>query len=165
MPCLAPPRSIRAPRTGSSGGDAGALEVLVRRAVVALGQRGSLTGLALARRRAAPGDAAVQGAGLDLLLDEGRCSGDPFLHGPGDFSLRGDREIPPNVLEESPVRLGEIERILGQPLHGLLAMLEHGAPVFELDGRSYVRVDQVPNRPIVSSGILIHNGLVAGRLP
>src|SRR5438477_12502511 len=102
MPCLVPPRSIRAPRTGSSGGDAGALEVLVRRAVVTLGQRCSLTGLALARRRAAPRDAAILGARLDLLLDEGRRSGEPFLHGPDDFGLRDDRELPPHVPQGRP---------------------------------------------------------------
>ena len=51
-------------------GDLRALEVLVRRAVVALRQRRALARLALARRRLAAGDAAVERAGLDLLVDE-----------------------------------------------------------------------------------------------
>src|SRR5207237_6636051 len=42
---------------GGSGCDLAALEVLVRRAVVALGQRRALARLALARGRAAAGDA------------------------------------------------------------------------------------------------------------
>ena len=45
--------------------------MLVRRAVVALGQRRPLAGLAFARRRATPGDTAVERTRLDLLLDEG----------------------------------------------------------------------------------------------
>ena len=134
----------------------------MRGAVVALRQRGSLAGFALAGRRAAAGNPAVQRAGLDLLLDEGGRSSDPFLHGPGHLGLRRDREIPANVLEKSPVRLREVERILGQPLHGLLAVLEHGPPVLELNARRYVRVDQVPNRPVDSSGVLIHAGLKPG---
>src|SRR4051794_17284456 len=61
----------RAYRTRRSGCCLRPLEMLVRRAVVAFRQRRALAGLALARRRAAAGDAAVERAGLDLLLDEG----------------------------------------------------------------------------------------------
>ena len=64
------------------GREAGALEVLVRRAVVALGQRRPLAGLALARRRAAAGDAAVERAGLELLLDEADRRADAFAAPP-----------------------------------------------------------------------------------
>src|SRR4051794_13185461 len=46
------------------------LEVLVRRAVVAVGQRRALARLALPRRRPAARHAAVERAGLDLALDE-----------------------------------------------------------------------------------------------
>src|SRR5579872_6095132 len=49
-------------------------EVLMRRAVVAIGERRALARLALARRRAAACDAAVERARLDLLLDELRRS-------------------------------------------------------------------------------------------
>ena len=44
--------------------------MLVRRAVVAVRERRALARLALARRRVAARDAAVERAGLDLLLDE-----------------------------------------------------------------------------------------------
>src|SRR4051812_47591133 len=66
----------RAYRTDGSGSCLRALEMLVRRAVVALGERRPLAGLALAGRRAAAGDAAVERAGLDLLLDEADCGAD-----------------------------------------------------------------------------------------
>src|SRR5919204_2638048 len=59
-------------RPKRSGGDLAALEVLVRRAVVALGEGRALARLPLTGRRPAPRDAAVQRAGLDLLLDERR---------------------------------------------------------------------------------------------
>src|SRR6188472_1180704 len=47
-----------------------ALEMLVRRAVVAFRQRRALARLALAGRGPATGDTAVERSGLDLLLDE-----------------------------------------------------------------------------------------------
>ena len=50
----------------------GSLEVRMRGAVVPLGQRRPLARLALARRRSAARSTAVEGAGLDLLGDEGR---------------------------------------------------------------------------------------------
>src|SRR4051794_22558126 len=83
--------------------DFGALEVLVRRAVVALGQRRALARLALPRRRAAARDAAVERARFDLLLDERDRGSHALLHRPGDLRLRRDREVPPDVLEERPV--------------------------------------------------------------
>src|SRR5436190_22597293 len=64
-----------------------ALEMLVGRAVVALGQRGALTRLAFARGRAAAGDAAVECARLDLALDESDRRCDAFAHRPGDLRL------------------------------------------------------------------------------
>src|SRR3954452_21459923 len=85
---------------GRLGGDLRTLEVLVRRAVVALRQRGALARLALAGRRAAAGNAAVEPAGFDLLLDELDRRGDALRHGPGHLRLDGDREVPPDVLEE-----------------------------------------------------------------
>src|SRR6266550_2724968 len=57
-------------------------EVLVRRAVVALRQRRALARLALARRRAAACNAAVERAGFDLVLDELRGRAHALLHGP-----------------------------------------------------------------------------------
>src|SRR5207302_2610703 len=87
------------------------LEVLVRRAVVALRQRRALARLALPRRRAAAGDAAVERAGLDLLLDEVDRGVDTLRDGPGDLRLHGDREVAADVLEERLVRLREVMRI------------------------------------------------------
>src|SRR5690242_20868107 len=98
--------------------------MLVRRAVLALGQRRALAGLALAGRRAAAGDAAVERAGLDLLLDEAHRGADALAHGPGDLRLRGDREVAANVLEKRPIRLGEVLRVSGEPLHRLLARFQ-----------------------------------------
>src|SRR5207249_10555376 len=69
------------------------LEMLMRRAIIAVRQRRTLARLALARGRAATGDAAVEGAGLDLRLDERAGRADSFAHGPGDLRLRGDREV------------------------------------------------------------------------
>src|SRR5262249_4116191 len=51
-------------------GDFGALEVLVRRAVVPLGEGRALARLPFPRRRPAARDAAVERTCLDLLLDE-----------------------------------------------------------------------------------------------
>src|SRR6188472_2293391 len=76
-----------------SGGDGRVLEMLVRRAVVATGKRRALTGLALSRGRVAPCNPAVEEAGLDLLLDEGRRRADAFLDRPGDLRLCRDREV------------------------------------------------------------------------
>src|SRR4051812_28897714 len=105
--------------------------MLVRWAVVALRQRRGLGGLAPARRRPAAGDAAVERSGLDLALDERDRRGDALAHRPRNLRLAGDREVAPDVLEESPVGLGEVERVLGQALHRLLAGLEHLAPVLD----------------------------------
>src|SRR5262245_37522329 len=69
------------------------LEVLVRGAVVALGERRALARLALARGRPAAGDPAVEQPRLDLLLDEVDRGLHAFLHGPGDLRLRGDGEV------------------------------------------------------------------------
>ena len=104
-------RRESATREGS-GGDCVALEVLVRRAVVALGERRALARLPLAGRRAAPSDTAVESARLDLLLDVGGRGGDPLVDGPCDLGLAGDREVAADVLEEGAGRVREIERIL-----------------------------------------------------
>src|SRR4051812_4067820 len=91
------------------------LEMLVRRAEVALGQRRALARLALPGRRAAARDAAVERAGLDLLLDEGRRGVDAFLHDPRHLGLRRDREVATNVLEKGLIRLGEVLGVSCQP--------------------------------------------------
>src|SRR5204863_1869884 len=93
---------------GELGRDFGAFEMLMRRAVVALRKRRALARLALSRRRAAAGDAAVESSCFDLLFDEDRRRGYPFLHCPGDLRLHRDRKVAADVLEERPVRLGEI---------------------------------------------------------
>src|SRR4051794_256490 len=99
------------------GGDLGAIEVLVRRAVVAIRQRGALARLPLAGRRTAAGDAAVERALLDLVLDEPDRGVDAGGHGPRHLRLDGDREVAPDVLEEGLVRLGEVVRVSGEALH------------------------------------------------
>src|SRR5436190_9464732 len=91
-----------------------ALEMLVRGAVVAFGEWGALARLPLARRRAAPGDAAVEGPGLDLLLDESDRGLDALRHRPRDLRLHGDREVAADVLEKGTIRLREVVRIRGQ---------------------------------------------------
>src|SRR4051794_39560369 len=106
--------------------------MLVRGAVVPVGQRRSLARLALPRRRAAAGDPAVERAGLHLLLDERDRGADALLHRPRDLRLARDREIAADVLEEGLVRMGEVLRVAGEPLHRLLARREHGAAGLKL---------------------------------
>src|SRR5581483_10015075 len=125
---------------GSSGGGFG-LEVLVARAVVAVRERRPLTRLALARRRAAPGDAAVERTRLDLLLDELLRRVDALRHGPRHVRLARDREVAPDVLEERAVGLREVERVGREPLHRLLARLENGTARLDLRVAVGVRLD------------------------
>jgi hypothetical protein len=112
-----------------------AFEMLVRRAVVALRERSALAGLPLACRCPATGDTAVEGTGLQLLLDEADSCADAFLHCPGHLGLRGDREEAANVLEQGAIGLCEVVRVRGQPLHRLLALLENSTTRLELDTR------------------------------
>src|SRR5205085_165667 len=125
--------------------DGRALEMLVRRAVVAVGKRRALARLALARRRPAAGDSSIERSGLDLLLDEGHRRRDALVDRPRDLRLAGDGEITADVLEEGARRVREIERILGQALHRLLACVEDGAAVLELGVLIDIGVDQVLN--------------------
>src|SRR3954454_6402319 len=137
-------------------GDLRALEGLVARAVVALGERSPLARLALRRRRPAARDAAVEGALLDLLLDEGARGGHSLRHRPRDLRLDRDREVAANVLEEGTVRLREVVRVGGETLHRPLARGEHLTPVLELRLSVDVRVDQILDRAIDRSRVLIH---------
>ena len=98
----------------------------------------------------------VERAGLDLLLDEADRGIDALVDRPGDLRLHGDREVAPDVLEERPVRLGEVVRICGEPLHRPLARREHLAAVLELRLAVDVRVDQILDRAIDRSRVLIH---------
>src|SRR5229473_2340465 len=104
----------------------------MRRAVVAVRQRRALTRLSLTRRRTATGDAAVERAGLDLLLDEPDCSIDTLRDRPRDLLLHGDRKVAADVLEERPIRLREVVRIRGEPLHRSFTCCKHFAPVLEM---------------------------------
>src|SRR5690349_15105910 len=106
--------------------------MLVRRAVVALGERSPLARLPLPCGCPATSDSAVEQARLDLLLDEVDRGLHALLHGPGDLRLRGDGEVAANVLEKGPVGLRKVEGIAGQPLHRLLACFEDGATRFKL---------------------------------
>src|SRR5512144_789935 len=99
-------------------------EVLVRRAVVAVRKRRALAGLALAGRRLAAGDTAVERSGLDLLLDERDRGSDALAHRPGDLRLCRDREVAADVLEQRPVGAREVLRICRQPRHRQLALLQ-----------------------------------------
>src|SRR5262245_5277579 len=130
--------------------------MLVRRAVVPAGKRRSLAGLPLARRRVTAGDAAVEESRLDLLLDERGRSADTFTNGPGDLRLRRDREVAPDVREEGPVGAREVVRILGEPGHRALAFDDHLAPVDDLLLARDVRVDEVLDRAVDRSRVLIH---------
>src|SRR5262249_57436305 len=96
------------------------LEVLVRGAVVALGERSPLARLALACRGPAAGDPAVEQARLDLLLGEIDRSLHALVDRPRDLRLRGDGEEAPDVLEQGPRWLGGVERVGVQTLHRLL---------------------------------------------
>src|SRR5258708_4164473 len=138
----------RAAPPGESGGDFGAFEMLVGGAVVAFGQRCALAGLALARGRVAVGDAPLERAGLDLLLDEEDCRADPFVYGPGNLSLNGDRKVATDVLEKGTIRLREVVRVGGEALHRALARGQDLATVLELRRRVGVRIDQVLDRAI-----------------
>ena len=119
-------------------------------------QRCPLARLALAGGRAATGDPAVEGAGLDLLLDELHRGVHALLHRPGDLRLRGDREVAPDVLEERPVGLGEVEGVVCEALHRVLAGYEHGAARLELGLAVGVRIDEILDRPINRARVLIH---------
>ena len=116
------------------------LEVLVRRAVVALRERRALARLALARRRPAAGDPPSSRPDSICSSMKSTAAFTPF-HCPRDLRLRGDREVAADVLEQRPVGLREVERIARQPLHRLLARLEHGAARFELGLAVGVRID------------------------
>src|SRR6476660_9917178 len=133
-----------------------ALEVLMRRAVVAVRQRCPLARLALAGRRTATGDAAVERSSLDLLFDEADGGLDPLGHGPGDLRLHGDREVAADVLEEGAIRLREVVRIGGQALHRPLTRRKDVAAVLEVRLLVDVGVDQVLDRAIDRSRVLIH---------
>src|SRR5436190_20038333 len=127
----------------SLGGYGLSIEVLVRRAVVAVRQGRALAWLAFARGRAAAGDAAVEGAGLDLLLDEGDRGGHSLVHRPGHLRLARDREVAADVLEERLVRPCEIVRIGCEPFHRLLARMEDCLPVLQPRVGSCIGINEI----------------------
>src|SRR5436305_13426039 len=137
---------------GVLGSDLRALEVLMRRAVVALRQRGTLAGLPLARRRLAASDAAVECTGLDLLVDELHRGVDALLGRPADLRLVRDREVPADVLEESALGAREVVRIVGEPLHRLLARGKDRAAMLELRLNARIGIDQILDRAVDRSG-------------
>src|SRR2546421_908900 len=145
--------------------------MLVGRVVVTVGHWEARARLALACRRAAPRDTAVEGTCLDLRLDESASGGDSLAHGPGDLRLRGDREVAPDVLEEGALGLGEVERIGRQTLHRLLACLEHLAAVFDaglgIDVRIYEILDRAIDRPrvLIHTGLDLHHSFVGNQYP
>src|SRR5436190_18426846 len=138
--------------------------MLMRGAVLAVRQRRALARLALARRRTAARDAAVQHARLDLLLDEPDGCRDALAHGPSDLRLRGDRKVTANVLEERAIRPRKIVRIAREPLHRLLACGQYELAVLELDFGRRVRIHEVLDRAVNRAGVLIHAFLEAADL-
>src|SRR6267142_4360827 len=135
------------------------LEMLVRRTVVALGERRALTRLALARRCATARNTTVEGSGFDLRLDERAGRSDSLADRPGDLGLGRDWEIAPDVLKERSFGLRKVQRVGGQALHRLLAGLKHLAPVLDPRLRVDVGVYQVLNRAIDRPRVLIHTRL------
>ncbi len=155
------PRAVRA--AGARGltrysSGRGCFQVLVRRAVLAVGKRRPLARLALPRRGATARHSPVERARLDLLLDELDRRADAFRHRPGDLRLVRDGEVAADVLKQRPVGVREVARVLGQPLDRLLAGREDGAAVLELFLDVGVRIDEILDRPVNGPGILIHAG-------
>src|SRR5262245_6571801 len=138
------------------------LEVLVRRAVVATGQRCALTGLACPCRRMTAGEPTGEEACLDLLLDERCRSTHAFTHRPGHLRLCPDQEVPADIGEERAVGPCEVVRIVGEPGHRPLALLEHRPTVVELFLAGGIRVDQVFDGAVDRSRVLIHTGAKLG---
>jgi len=130
----------------------------MRRAVVAPRKRCPLAGLALPGGGMAAGDSAVEKTRLHLLLDERRRSPDAFAYRPRDLSLRGDGEVTPDVGEERSVGTSEVVRILRQSRHRALTLRQHCTPEAELLSTGRVRVDEVLDRTIDRSRVLIHTG-------
>src|SRR5919197_2148516 len=157
LPCSTRARRSTRERRLSGGGRR--FEVLVGGAVLAVGQRCALARLALAGRRATARDTAVEGAGLDLGLDELDCGADALAHGPRDLRLAGDGEVAPDVLEERSVGVREVARVLRQAFDSVLAGGQDFAAVLELLLRVDVRVDQVLDGAINGSRVLIHAGV------
>src|SRR5664279_3349805 len=139
-----------------SGRDFGPLEVLMRRAVITVGKRCALAGLALAGRRLTTRDSAVESTGLDLLLNELAGRADSLLHRPTDLRLHSDRVVTADVLEEGTIGLGEVVRIGGQANHRLLTGREHGTPELELLLGVGIRIDEILDRAIDRSRVLVH---------
>jgi len=105
---------------------------------------------------AAAGDAAVERSGLDLVLDEADRGVDTLVDRPGDLRLHRDREVAANVLEERTIRPRKIQRILRQPLHRLLARFEDRTPRLDLRLPVGVGIDEILDRPVNRSRVLIH---------
>ena len=130
----------------------------MRGAVLTLGERCALARLSLARRRPAAGDPAIERTGLDLGVDVLDGRPDPLGHRPGDLRLIGDGEVAPDVLEERPVGVCEVARILGEPLDALLARGENLPPVLELLLGLGPGIDEVLDGALDRPGVLIHTG-------
>src|SRR4051794_34924146 len=96
-------------------------QMLVRRAVLAPGQRLSLTGLALAGRRAALARRSIEpdvgGHSREELLRERDVALDHHVH----VHLLRDRKVLAHLREKRPRRLREVATVIGEPPHGGLA--------------------------------------------
>ena len=82
----------------------------------------------------------------------------PSPYGPGDLGLRRDREVAPDVGEQGTVGAREVVRILGEASHRPLALEKHRAAVVDLLVARRVRVDEVLDRAVDRSRVLIHTG-------
>ncbi len=120
----------------------------MRRAVITVGKRCALAGLALAGCRLATRYATIESTGLDLLLNELAGRADSLLYCPADLRLHGDRVVATNVLEEGTIGLGEVVRIGGQANHRLLTGREHGTPELELLLGVGIGIDEILDRAV-----------------
>ena len=108
--------SSRWSRKTSGGDEAGRdalVEMRMRRAVLALGHRAALAGLALARERAAAAEQVAASLQLRLGgLDDAR---DDLVDCDVHARLLRDREVAPDLLEQAARRAGEIAGIGSKP--------------------------------------------------
>ena len=118
------------------------LEVLVRRAVLPIGQRRPLARLALAGRRLALVRLALARA-LELVEDVHDRRADVPVDRPVDAHLIRDREQMPDLREEALAGLREVLRVAGQPLDRRLAALQHPATGLLGGDGVGMRIDEV----------------------
>src|SRR4051812_1925610 len=111
------------------------------RAVLAVGQRGALAGLALAGGRLAAGHALA--VPLDLLEDVGDGGTDVTVDRVVGPWRVGGREEVPNLVEQAMWRLREVVGIASQPLDRRRRGLQHAGLAIRYGNRFRVRNDEI----------------------